>query len=157
MMKAVYPGTFDPITYGHLDLIVRASQLFDELIVAVGLNLAKETLFSIEERVEMARLATADIRQVRVDSFECTTVEYARSQGAGVIVRGMRTMSDFENEYQMAVTNKQLASDIETVLLISSFSHISSRLIKEIAALGGDLSPFVPSPVAEKLREKLLK
>lgn len=155
MSKAVYPGTFDPITFGHLDLLERSLVLFDEVILAVGHNIGKQPLFTLEERIAMAREVTKDMPRVRVDSFAGTTVAYVRSQGARVIIRGMRTMSDFENEYQMAMTNRQLDREIETVFLLSSHSHLSSRLIKEIALLGGDLSSFVPPPVEKRLREKL--
>jgi len=157
MKTAVYPGTFDPITYGHTDIIERGAKIFDTLIVAVAVNPAKEPLFTVEERIEMLRRLTADIPNVRIDSFDGMTVDYVRSVDSSVILRGMRTMSDFEYEFQLALSNKALCGDIDTVFLMTSVerSFLSSHRIKEVAAMGVDVSPFVPEIVSKKLLEKL--
>ena len=157
MRKAVYPGSFDPITRGHMDLIARGSRLFDELIVAVGQNPAKEPLFPPAERLEMVRAAAEGLDNVRVDSFDGLVVDYAKSQDARIIFRGVRTASDFEYELQMAFTNRTFGGDIETVFVMSSseFAHLNSRLIKQVAAMGGDVSAFVTPEVAQRLRERL--
>ena len=157
MKSAVYPGTFDPITYGHFDIIQRGAQIFDGLTIAVAHNLDKQPMFTPVERVAMIRELTRDLPHVRVDSFEGMTVDYVRQVGTNVILRGMRTMSDFENEFQMALSNQRFAPEIETVFLMTSVEHsyLSSHRIREIALLGGDLSPFVPPIVCEKIKEKL--
>jgi pantetheine-phosphate adenylyltransferase len=154
---AIYPGSFDPPTYGHIDLIERALHIFDRLIVAVARNVEKKYLFTAEERVRLLEQATSQIEGVTVDSFNCLTVEYARSRGAVAIVRGLRAVSDFEYEFQMALMNRKLAPAIETIYLMPSDAHIflSSSLIKEIAMFGGrELSEFVPPAVERKLVEK---
>ncbi len=154
---AVYPGSFDPPTYGHVDLVERALHVFDKLIVAVARNADKKCLFTAEERVEMLRESIGDIEGVEVDSFDCLTVEYAKAQNATAILRGLRAVSDFEYEFQMALMNRRLAPSIETIYLMPKDTHIflSSSLIKEVAMFGGrDLSKFVPPPVERKLLEK---
>jgi pantetheine-phosphate adenylyltransferase len=155
--RAVYPGTFDPVTYGHIDLIKRARKIFDEVIVAVAHNPEKEPLFTLEERLELLRRATRPLRGVRVDHFDSLVVEYVRRRGARVMVRGLRMLSDFEYEFQMALTNRKLAENIETIFMMpsESYAYISARLIKEAGALGADLSAFVPPFVAAALRRKL--
>ncbi|MBI3332667.1 MAG: pantetheine-phosphate adenylyltransferase [Candidatus Omnitrophica bacterium] len=156
--RAVYPGTFDPVTNGHIDLIRRALEIFDDLVVGVAVNPDKGTLFSVQERVEMLRMAAAAGRlRARVEPFDDLVVNFARAQKAGVIIRGLRMLSDFEYEFQMALTNRKLAPRIETAFMMPSEEHsyISSRLIKEVAGLGADVRSFVPAFVAKRLREKL--
>jgi pantetheine-phosphate adenylyltransferase len=154
---AVYPGSFDPITNGHLDLIERASHLFERLIVAILRNEAKKPLFSVEERVEMAREVLRSYRNVEVESFGGLLVEFAASRGARVILRGIRAISDYEYELQMALMNRRLAPHIETVFLMAAedYSFLSARLVKEVVALGGDVSGLVPALVQERLRKRL--
>jgi pantetheine-phosphate adenylyltransferase len=157
---ALYPGSFDPPTYGHVDLIERALRVFDKLIVAVAKNTEKECLFSVEERVDMLRKATTHLKGVEVDSFDTLTVNYARARGAIALVRGLRAVSDFEYELQMALMNRKLAPSIETIYLMPSEAHIflSSSLLKEIAMFGGEnLSDFVPPNVERMLLEKFGK
>jgi pantetheine-phosphate adenylyltransferase len=156
---AVYPGSFDPITNGHLDLIERASRLFERLIVAILRNEAKKPLFSVEERLEMAREVLRDYPNVEVASFGGLLVEFAASRGARVILRGIRAISDYEYELQMALMNRRLAPDIETVFLMAAedYSFLSARLVKEVVALGGDVSGLVPPLVEERLRKRLAK
>jgi len=153
---AVYPGSFDPPTFGHLDLIRRANKIFAHLVVAVAKNRAKDSLFSVEEREEMLQLITADLEGVEISSFTGLTADYARECGAIAIVRGLRAISDFEYEHSMAVTNQKLNPDVDTVCLMpsESFLFLSSRIVKEIAQFGGDVSCFVPPLVAERLRTK---
>jgi pantetheine-phosphate adenylyltransferase len=153
---AVYPGSFDPLTYGHIDVIKRALKIFDRLVVAVAHNLEKHPLFSVEERLEFLRTSLKDVSGKEIDSFDGLLVNYAANMGAGVIVRGLRALSDFEYEFQMALTNRKIRDDIETIFLMPSqqYSYLSSRMIKEIAALGGDVSAFVPNEVAVGLTEK---
>lgn len=156
MAKAVYPGSFDPITNGHLDLISRAAEIFEEVIVAVSINSKKTPLFTMEERVEMIREILKPYPNVRVDSFQGLTVDYLKAQEANVIVRGLRAVSDFENELQMAVTNKKLQPTIETMFMMAKpdFSFISSSLIKEIAAFNGCIKGFVPELVEINMKKK---
>ncbi len=158
MRKAVYPGTFDPITYGHLDLVKRGSKIFDELIVAVGHNPLKTHIFSIEERIEMITAYTRNITNVKVDSFAGMLIDYVEKQQTNVILRGIRTVSDFEYEFQRALTNRVLKNDIETVFVMTSeqYSFLNSSLIKEAVSLGGNVNAFVPAEVEKRLREKLL-
>ncbi len=156
MRKAIYPGTFDPVTYGHLDLIKRGSKIFDELIVAVSHNPLKKPLFTIKERTNMVSKYVKDIPNVKVDCFEGMLVDYVREMQINVILRGIRTVSDFEYEFQMALTNRVLKSDIETVFVMTSqeYSFLNSSLIKEAVSLGGDVSMFVPSEVGKLLQQK---
>jgi pantetheine-phosphate adenylyltransferase len=153
---AVCPGSFDPVTFGHLDIMGRASLLFDRLIVAVARNQIKNSLFSAEERVEMLKEVLETFNNVEVDSFDGLTVDYALHKKARAIVRGLRVVSDFENEFRMALTNKKLACHVETVFLMTrgEYSFISSSTVKEIALYGGSLRSLVPSLVEEKLRLK---
>ncbi|MBI4575479.1 MAG: pantetheine-phosphate adenylyltransferase [Planctomycetes bacterium] len=157
MTTAVYPGTFDPPTRGHLDLMVRGARLFDRLVVAVGGNSAKDPIFRSDERVGLLREATEGLANVEVESFDGLIVDYVRRKGASVILRGIRTFSDFEYEFGMALTNRAYARDIETVFVMPSeaYSYTSSRLIKEIAALGGDVGAYVTPTVARRLAERL--
>lgn len=155
--KAVYAGTFDPMTLGHLDVVERAAKIFPELTVAVAAVTGKNTLFSQEERVELVKKATTGLPNVTVTSFGGLLVEYARAQGAGVLIRGLRAFSDFEYEFQMALTNRRLAPDIETLFLMpkQDYSFLSSTNVKQVASLGGNVSEFVPDAVAQALADKL--
>ncbi len=154
---AVYPGTFDPVTYGHIDLIRRGSGLFSELIVAVAHNPKKNPIFTLDERVEYINNTVDDLDNVTVTSFECLLVDFARNAGAKVIIKGLRAVSDFDYELQMALMNRRLADDIEMVFMMPSeeFSFISSSLVKEIAALGGDIKSLAPPAVVEALIDRL--
>jgi len=153
---AIYPGTFDPVTRGHLDIIERGLKLFDGLIVGVAGSSSKATLFGVEERLAMLAEETETLEGVQVEAFNTLLIDYARSRGVGTILRGLRVMSDFEYEFQMALTNRKLAPDIETVFMMTSESYasVSSRFIKEIARLGGDVTNFVTPNVELRLREK---
>ncbi|MCC7170889.1 MAG: pantetheine-phosphate adenylyltransferase [Planctomycetes bacterium] len=157
MGAAIYPGTFDPVTFGHLDLIERGSRLFSRLVVAVARNFDKRPVFSAEERVQMLRELTARIPNVEVDSFDGLIVEYARRRQVPCLLRGLRTISDFEYEFQMALTNRDLAPDVETTFVMPSlkYSYVSSRLIRETVALGADVTHLIPELVQRRLREKL--
>ena len=156
LRRAVYPGSFDPVTYGHLDLIRRALAVVDELIVGVAQHNSKQPLFSVEERVAMLQRATRHLRGVRIEAFDSLVVDFCRAQRAPVVIRGLRMISDFEYEFQMALTNRKLADRIETIFLMPSeaYAYLSSRLIKEAGELGADLSAFVPDFVAGALRAK---
>ncbi len=156
---AIYPGSFDPVTYGHLDVIKRATRIFDEIIVAVANNTQKKSLFSIEERIKMLKEASKDIQGIRIESFDGLVIEFARKNKINVLIRGLRMISDFEFELQMALTNRRLAERIETIFLMPSegYSFLSSALLKEAASLGADISSFVPDFVAKKLKERLSK
>lgn len=153
---AIYPGSFDPFTYGHLDLIERSTHLFDKLIVAILRNEEKRPLFTLEERQEMLRQVLRDYPNVEVDSFDGLLVDFAARKHASVILRGIRAISDYEYELQMALMNRRLRPEIETVFLMAgeAYSFISSRLVKEVAALGGNVSGLVPPLVEERLRRK---
>jgi len=156
-VTAIYPGSFDPVTNGHLDLIARAAEIFDQLIVAVTQNPEKEPLFAVKERVEMLESLTFEWKNVEVDTFNGLLVEYARGQDARVIVRGIRAVSDYEYELQMAMMNRKLEPEIETVFMLPAepYSYLSSRLVREIASLGGSVKELVPPIVAERLRAKV--
>jgi len=153
---AVYPGSFDPLTNGHVDIILRGSKLFDRIIVAMLVNPEKAPLFSADERVETAREVFRDHPNVEVDTFDGLLVEYARRKGASVIVRGLRAVSDFEYELQMALMNRRLYPDVETVFMMpgEAYTYLSSRLVKEVFALGGSISGLVPEIVEARLRQK---
>ncbi|MBI3273003.1 MAG: pantetheine-phosphate adenylyltransferase [Planctomycetes bacterium] len=157
MTRAVYPGSFDPVTRGHLDVITRGSRVLEELIVAVADNPSKSALFSTAERMDLLRSVTQGLPNVRIDAFQGLAVDYLRREGHRVLLRGLRTMSDFEAEFQMALTNRALLSDLETLFVMTSeeFAFISSRLVKETAGLGADVSKFVPPQVLPALAEKL--
>ena len=155
---AVYPGSFDPLTNGHVDIISRGSRVFDRIIVAILLNVEKAPLFTVSERVEIAREVFAKYPNVEVDTFDGLLVEYARRRQAGVIVRGLRAISDFEYEMQMALMNRHLNPEVETVFMMPAvpYTYVSSRLVKEVVALGGSVTTLVPSLVEDRLREKKL-
>lgn len=158
MTEAIYPGTFDPLTNGHLDLIERGSRLFSRLHVAVALNVDKRPLFTAEERVEMLREQIADrLDNVEVVSFEGLIVEFARQRGIPCLLRGLRTISDFEYEMQMALTNRDLADEVETVFVMPSlrYSYLSARLIRETVQLGADMSHLIPASIQDRLRQRL--
>jgi pantetheine-phosphate adenylyltransferase len=155
---AIYPGSFDPVTNGHLDLIERGEKMFDTLIVAVLNNAEKQPLFSVPERVEMLREVTQRLPGVEVDVFHGLLIDYARKRGAGVILRGIRAISDYEYELQMALMNRKLEPRLETVFMLpgETYSYLSSKLVREIAQLGGPLKDLVPPTVEQRLRTKLL-
>ena len=157
MKCAVYPGSFDPVTLGHMDIIKRASSLFDRLIIAVLNNRAKTPLFSVEERVKMLEEVTKDLPNVEVKSFGGMTVGFARECGANALVRGLRAITDFEYELQLSQTNRVMAPEIDTLFLTTSlkYSYLSSSMVKEIAMYQGDISAFLPPEVAELVREKV--
>ncbi|MBQ6541547.1 MAG: pantetheine-phosphate adenylyltransferase [Lachnospiraceae bacterium] len=159
MTTAIYPGSFDPVTNGHLDIIRRAAKIADVLIVAVLNNPSKTSMFTVEERVEMLRETTKDIENVRVDSFSGLTVDYARKEHAVCMVRGLRAVTDFDYELQLSQTNKVLAPEVDTVFLATDlkYAYLSSSVVKEAAGFGGDISGFVPSYVQEKVLDKLAK
>jgi pantetheine-phosphate adenylyltransferase len=156
---AMYPGTFDPITRGHEDLVRRCVRLFDSVVVAIAENPKKTPLFPLEERVELAREVLRDLPEVSVTGYEGLTVEFARANGFKAIIRGLRAVSDFEYEFQLATMNRHLIEGVETIFLTPSEQHtfISSSLVREIAEFGGDVSPFVHPSVAERLRERFGK
>ncbi len=156
-VKALYPGTFDPPTSGHVDLIQRGAKLFDHLTVAVLLNPVKDPLFTVAERVEMLKEATAEIGNVSVATFDGLTVEFARQLGASAVLRGIRAISDYEHEFQMALMNRRLAPDIETVFLqpAGRYSFVSSRMVKEVFSFGGDVNGLVPLNVLKRLRARM--
>lgn len=157
MKRALAPGTFDPITYGHLDIITRASQLFDEVVVSVAKSAGKNPLFTLEERTELARQATAHLENVRVESFDTLLVDFARTMEAQAVVKGLRAVTDFEYEFQQAALNYQLDPDIETVFIMSppKYMHLSSSIVRELSSLDADVSSFVPDCVNEALEAKL--
>ena len=157
MRRAVYPGSFDPLTLGHLDVIRRSAKLVDELIVAVLYNSSKNSLFSSDERVSMIKEVTADIPNVKVESFSGLLIDYAKKKDVHVSIRGLRAITDFEYELQMSQTNRKLNADVETLFLTTSldYSYLSSTTVKEVASFGGDISQFVPEVVAEKVTEKI--
>jgi pantetheine-phosphate adenylyltransferase len=154
---AVCPGSYDPVTYGHVDLIERGARVFDRLIVAVLRNVQKAPLFSLDERVEMLKDATRHLENVEIDVFEGLLVDFARKRGAGVVVRGIRAVSDYEYELQMALMNRKMEPQIETVFMLpaETFSYLSSSLVKEIAQLGGSIQGLVPPLVETRLKNKV--
>lgn len=156
MRIAVYPGSFDPITNGHLDIIERASRVYDKLVVGVLSNASKTTLFSAEKRVEMIRLVTKHLDNVEVDTFTGLLVDFAASKNATVIVKGLRTVADFEYEFQMALLNKALNPEYETMFMMTNtkYSYISSSMVKELAGFHGDLTGLVPCEIIETIEEK---
>ncbi|MBQ4560456.1 MAG: pantetheine-phosphate adenylyltransferase [Tyzzerella sp.] len=157
MLRAIYPGSFDPVTFGHIDIIERAARISDELIVGVLQNKAKTPLFSVEERVIMLREVTKHLKNVKIIPFEGLLIEFAKQMDAKVIVRGLRAITDFEYELQMSQTNRKLNSDVETLFLTTSldYSYLSSTTVKEVASFDGDITQFVPEFVAEKVTEKI--
>jgi pantetheine-phosphate adenylyltransferase len=159
MSHAVYAGTFDPMTYGHLDVAARAAQVFNHLTLAVAEDPRKTLMFTAEERMALARTSVKDLRNVKVVPFSGLLVSWARARGIHTLIRGLRAFSDFEYEFQMALTNRKLAPDIETLFLMPNedYSYVSSSMVREIAALGGDVEKFVPLPVAAALQRKLAK
>lgn len=157
MTKAIYPGSFDPVTRGHLDIIKRASKVVDHLVVAVLNNSSKNPMFSVEERVEMLRHETADMPNVEIQAFQGLMVDFARMIGAGLVVRGLRAVTDFEYELQIDQTNKSMAPEIDTIFFTTSlkYSYISSSIVKEIASYDGEVSKFVTPYIEECLRQKI--
>ena len=156
MRRAIYPGSFDPVTNGHLDVLERAARLYDEVFVAIAHNEAKSGLFSVEERAALLEETLSGYPNVRVTQFDGLLVDYARAMDVQVIVRGLRAVSDFEFEFQMALMNRKLNDSVETTFLMpkEEYTYLSSRLVKEIAKLGGDIGAFVPDCIARALKEK---
>ena len=157
MRTVIYPGSFDPLTNGHLDVIYRAAKIFDRVVVAVASNESKHPLFTLEERVAMVNEAIREHTSVETDSFDGLLVNYAQSLGAQAIIRGLRAVSDFEFEFQLALMNRKLNEDVETIFMMpkDTYTFLSSRIVKEIARLGGDVSDFVPAHVREALTARL--
>ncbi|MDO4522634.1 MAG: pantetheine-phosphate adenylyltransferase [Eubacteriales bacterium] len=157
MKRAVYPGSFDPVTLGHLDVIKRSAKLVDELIVAVLQNNKKNPLFSVEERVKILKEVTKDISNIRIESFSGLSIDFAQRCEAGFLVRGLRAITDFDYELQMAQTNRIMAPEVDTVFLTTSleYAYLSSSTVKEVAFYGGDISKFVPEPVVRAIESKL--
>jgi pantetheine-phosphate adenylyltransferase len=156
MRRAIYPGSFDPVTNGHLDVIERARKLFDEVIVSVAHNDEKQPLFTLQERLDLLHDTIGKIDNVRIAKFDGLLVDFAVAEKAGAVIRGLRAISDFEFEFQMALMNRTLEGTVETIFLMpkEEYTYLSSRIVKEIARLGGDVSKFVPAPVAKGLRSK---
>jgi pantetheine-phosphate adenylyltransferase len=156
-VKALYPGTFDPPTNGHVDLIQRGARIFDQLTVAILINPVKNPLFTVEERAEMLKEVTSSLDNVRVATFDGLMVEFARQQGATAVLRGIRAISDYEYEFQMALMNRRLAPEVETVFLqpAGRYSFVSSRMVKEVVSHGGDVSGLVPPNVLKRLRGRM--
>jgi pantetheine-phosphate adenylyltransferase len=159
MKIAVYPGSFDPITYGHTDIVKRASKMFDRIIVAVAEREPKKPIFTLEKRVALAKKALANLKNVEVVGFNNLLIDFVRQKKANTIIRGIRAVVDFDYEFQMVVTNRKLAPEIETIFFMPSaeYFYLSASLVKEIAALGGRISCFVPKPVAQALKKKFNK
>ncbi|MEO6035104.1 MAG: pantetheine-phosphate adenylyltransferase [Verrucomicrobiota bacterium] len=159
MRTVIYPGSFDPLTNGHLDVIQRATKLFDKVIVAVALNESKNPLFNLGERLDLVKRATGHLPQVEADSFDGLLVDYVESRSGQAVVRGLRAVSDFEFEFQLALMNRKLNERVETIFMMpkDTYTFLSSRIVKEIARLGGDVSPFVPTHVQTALKAKLSK
>jgi pantetheine-phosphate adenylyltransferase len=158
MRRAIYPGSFDPVTNGHLDVIERARKLFDEVVVAVADNDEKQPLFSLKERLDLLQETAGRIGNVQVAQFKGLLVQFARAEDAGAVIRGLRAVSDFEFEFQMALMNRKLDAVVETIFLMpkEEYTYLSSRIVKEIARLGGDVSSFVPACVAKALSRKFI-
>ena len=157
MIKAVYPGSFDPVTFGHLDIITRAAKVVDELIIGVLVNQKKTPLFTMEERLQLLQEVTKDFQNVTVKAFEGLTVEFAKQNHARLIIRGLRAVTDFEYEMQLAQINHSVDNEIDTMFFTTSleYAYLSSTTVKEVAAFGGDISAFVPPYVEEKIRERM--
>lgn len=157
MTRAIYPGSFDPVTFGHVDVIERALRLFDEVVVAAAPSEGKQPLFSIEERIDLLRAALPGEPRLKVKQLDGLLVDFVQAEKAQAVIRGLRAVSDFEFEFQMALMNRRLAPTVETIFLMpkEDYSYISSRIVKEVARLGGDVSGVVPAPVREALRRKL--
>lgn len=157
MLRGIYPGSFDPVTLGHIDIIERSSRLTDELIVGVLQNKAKTPLFSVEERVKMLEEVTKHLPNVRIVPFEGLLAQFARQMKANLVIRGLRAITDFEYELQMAQTNHKLEPEIETIFLTTNltYSYLSSTMVKEVAGFGGDISQFVPDVIEKKIQEKM--
>lgn len=159
MKRAIYPGSFDPVTNGHLDVVERARKLFDEVIVAVAHNDEKQALFSLEERLDLLKQTVGKIDNIRIAQFDGLLIQFAIEEKANAVIRGLRAVSDFEFEFQMALMNRKLEGTVETIFLMpkEEYTYLSSRLVKEIARLGGDVSKFVPAVVATALGKKFRK
>lgn len=159
MVTAIYPGTFDPITNGHIDLIRRSAKLFDKVIISIAMSSRKQPLFTLEERVELVKSAVSDLTNIEVEGFEGLLADYAQQKNATVLIRGVRAVADFEYEYQLATVNRKLNADLESVLLTpsSETSHISSTIVRDVAAHYGDVSAFVPDVVKQALINKFKK
>lgn len=159
MRIALCPGSYDPVSWGHINIISRSASLFDKIIVLVMINPAKKTAFTVEERVEMLRQVTADLPNVEVDSYEGLVAEYARNVGASALVKGLRAVTDFEYEFQMALINKKMNPDLETMFMTTDmkFMYLSSSAVREIASFGGDISEFVPAEIEQKVLNRLAK
>lgn len=157
MNAAIYPGTFDPLTFGHLDVMERAARIFDRVVVSVGMNAAKQPLFSVEERMELVRQVTGHIPNLEVDCFAGLLMEYCREKGIHAVIRGLRAFSDFEYEFQMALTNRKLAPEVETIFLMpkETHSYLSSSMVRGIAAMRGNIDDFVPAVVREALQKRV--
>jgi len=158
-MKAVYPGSFDPITNGHIDIIERGLAIFDEVIVAIARNSGKKPLFSIKERMKILNEVTNGFKGIKIDIFDGLLVDYVKKVGAKAVIRGLRAVSDFEYEFQMAITNRKLGKDVETIFLMSSekYSYLSSSIVKEVASYGGNVSGMVPEKIVKALDKKFIK
>ena len=156
MKTAIYPGSFDPMTFGHLDIIERSSKIFDEVVIGILNNSAKKSLFSVEERVEIARDLTKQYGNVTVDSFDGLMVDYAKSIGANIVIRGLRAVTDFDYEIQIAQTNKVQYPELETIFMTTAlnYSYLSSTIVREFASYGGDISRFVPAEIIPKIKAK---
>lgn len=157
MKTAIYPGSFDPVTNGHLDIIHRSAEIFDHLIVAVSVNRSKRPLFTVEERIHLIEKVTKDIKNIEIVTFDGLLADYAKKRDAKVIIKGLRAVSDFEYEFQMALLNKSLNPNTETLFMATSqnYSFLSSSIVKEIGALGGDLNGLVPEPIIDEIKQKL--
>jgi len=157
MKIGIYPGTFDPITHGHTDIITRSLRVFDKVVVAVALNPSKHPLFTLTERLEMIRIVMKEMKQVEVTHFDCLLVDYVQRYGAHAIIRGLRAISDFEHEFQMALMNRKIAKQVETVFLMPSeeYSYLSSTIIKDVATHGGALTEFLHPEIARQLQERI--